>query len=167
MTEWDPDEAYHRVERLFVRLCQVIRFGQDGLSEEWFANQLVRAAIPRKYLVSGAVAVDGTDVETWGALHGEALTVDLDGEATETQSFISVPEYVKGPRRRAKCSGSVLMAASATPLTPTLEPGTVREPTAAQQDRMSATSSIWVSRRATCAGPTPWIEPASAPRSLG
>ena len=83
ISDWDPDEAYHRVERLFVRLCEVLDSGDAGLNEEWFANQLVRAAIPRKYLVSGAVAVDGTDVETWGALHGEAVTVDLDGEAAD------------------------------------------------------------------------------------
>jgi hypothetical protein len=31
------------------------------------------------------VAIDGTDVETWGALHGDAVSVDLDGEAAETQ----------------------------------------------------------------------------------
>jgi hypothetical protein len=75
------------------------------LNEEWFANQLARAAIPREHLVSGAVAVDGTDVETWGALHGEAVTVDLDGEATETQLVNGVAEGAKGARRRAKVLG--------------------------------------------------------------
>ncbi|MHB1928994.1 MAG: hypothetical protein ACYDEN_02035 [Acidimicrobiales bacterium] len=29
--------------------------------------------------------MDGTDVETWGALHGDVVTVDVDGEAAETQ----------------------------------------------------------------------------------
>ncbi len=105
ISDWDPDEAYHRVERLFVRLCEVLGSGDEGLNEEWFANQLARAAIPRKYLVSGTVAVDGTDVETWGALHGEAITVDLDGEATETQLVNGVPEGAKGARRRAKVLG--------------------------------------------------------------
>ncbi len=47
-------------------------------------------------LTSGSLAVDGTDVETWGALHGEAVTVDLDGEASETQ----VPDV--GSRSRAR-----------------------------------------------------------------
>ena len=44
ITDWDPDEAYHRVERLFVRLCEVLDSGEAGLNEEWFANQLARAA---------------------------------------------------------------------------------------------------------------------------
>jgi hypothetical protein len=103
--DWDCDEAYHRVERLFVRLCEVLDAGDRGLNAEWFANQLARAAIPREYLVSGAVAVDGTDIETWGALHGEATTVDLDGEATETQLVNGVSEAGKGARRRAKVLG--------------------------------------------------------------
>ena len=81
-----------------------VRFSSQvmpGLNEEWFANQLARAAIPRRYLVSGAVAVDGTDVETWGALHGEAVTVDLDGEATETQLVNGGP-----PKARREPSAS-------------------------------------------------------------
>ena len=105
ITDWDPDEAYHRVERLFVRLCEVLDSAEAGLNEEWFANQLVRAAIPPKYLVSNSLAVDGTDVETWGALHGEAVTMDLDGEATETQERIGVPKVVKGAHRRARVLG--------------------------------------------------------------
>lgn len=39
ISDWDPDEAYHRVERLFVRLCEVLGSGDEGLNEEWFANQ--------------------------------------------------------------------------------------------------------------------------------
>ena len=31
------------------------------------------------------MAVDGTDVETWGALRGASFTVELDGEAADTQ----------------------------------------------------------------------------------
>ena len=103
--DWDCDEAYHRVERLFLRLCEVLGSGDAGLNEEWFANQLARAAVPPQYLVSGALAVDGTDVETWGALHGEAVTVDLDGEATETQLANGFPETGKRPRRRARVLG--------------------------------------------------------------
>ena len=102
ITDWDPDEAYHRVERLFVRLCEVLDSGEAGLNEEWFANELVRAAIPPKYLVSGAVAVDGTDVETWGVLHGEAVTVDLDGEATETQLRGRCSQSCEGSKASSK-----------------------------------------------------------------
>jgi hypothetical protein len=50
--------------------------------------------------------VDGTDVETWGALHGDAVTVDLDGEAAETQLMDDgqVPKPKK-PARKAKVLG--------------------------------------------------------------
>ena len=53
------------------------------------------------------MAVDGTDVETWGALHGEATTVDLDGEAAETQLMDdgTVPKPKK-PARKARSSAS-------------------------------------------------------------
>jgi hypothetical protein len=52
------------------------------------------------------VAVDGTDVETWGALHGDAVSVDLDGEATDTQLIDdgAVPK-AKKPARRAQVLG--------------------------------------------------------------
>ena len=52
------------------------------------------------------MAVDGTDVETWGALHGEVTTVALDGEATETQltEQDAIPKP-KRPARKAKVLG--------------------------------------------------------------
>jgi hypothetical protein len=106
ITRWDPAEAYPRVERLFIRLCEVLESGAAGIDAQWFANRLARAAIPKELLLSRSVAVDGTDVETWGALHGEAVTVDLDGEATETQiTGDDPPRQRKGPTRRAKVLG--------------------------------------------------------------
>jgi hypothetical protein len=85
MKRWDPDEAYPRVERLFVAVCNLLESGDAGVDATWFANQLARAAIPKGELVSRSVAVDGTDVETWGRLRGATVQVDLDGEAAETQ----------------------------------------------------------------------------------
>ncbi|HEY5252277.1 MAG TPA: hypothetical protein VIJ09_11470 [Acidimicrobiales bacterium] len=85
MTRWDPDEAYARVDRFFVRLCEVLDEGHSGVDAQWFANQLARAAIPKDMLTSHSVAVDGTDVESWGALRGATFTVELDGEAAATQ----------------------------------------------------------------------------------
>ena len=85
ITNWDRDEAYDRVERLFVKLCQVLDSGEAGVDATDFANELARAAIPRDLLTSRSVAVDGTDVETWGALRGASFTVELDGEAADTQ----------------------------------------------------------------------------------
>jgi hypothetical protein len=85
ITGWSAAESYPRVERLFVKICDVLEAGHAGVDAQWFANQLARAAIPKEVLASSSVAVDGTDVETWGALHGEAVTVELDGEAADTQ----------------------------------------------------------------------------------
>ena len=81
----DPRCSYDRVERSFVKLAGILDAGLPGISAGWFANRLARAAVPEEMRTSSSVAVDGTDVETWGALHGEAMTVTLDGEAAETQ----------------------------------------------------------------------------------
>ena len=103
---WDPDEAYGRVERLFAKLCRILETGQAGIDAAGFANALARAAIPADILTSRSVAVDGTDVETWGALHGEATSVELDGEAVKTQLVEdgTVPKP-KRPARKAKVLG--------------------------------------------------------------
>jgi hypothetical protein len=85
VARWDPDESYSRVERLFARVSEILEAGEAGVDAEWFMNQLARAAVPRDLLSSRSVAVDGTDVETWGALRGATHTVELDGPAAETQ----------------------------------------------------------------------------------
>ena len=61
---------------------------------------------PKSSGSSRSIAVDGTDVETWGALHGDAVTVDLDGEAADTQLMDdgTVPKPKK-PARKAKVLG--------------------------------------------------------------
>jgi hypothetical protein len=106
VTSWDPAESYPRVNRLFTKVCQVLESGEAGVDATWFANQLARAAVPSAFLMSRSVAVDGTDVETWGALHGEAVTVELDGEATETQLVEECSgKREKRPARRAKVLG--------------------------------------------------------------
>lgn len=100
---WEPDASYHRVERLFVTLCGVLESREAGVDATWFANRMARAAIPSELLTSHSVAVDGTDVETWGALHGDSYVVELDGEATETQ----LPDgaAIRRPSRRARVLG--------------------------------------------------------------
>lgn len=62
----------------------------------WFANRIAAASVPAKFRTSSSVAVDGTDLETWGALHGDAAIVEYDGEAAETQ-LVEEPD----PRRKA------------------------------------------------------------------
>lgn len=103
----DPEETYARVDRLFNRLCDVLDQAHvvDGVrvDAKWLANRLAVAAVPKEFRTSSSVAVDGTDVETWGALHGDAVTVDLDGEATETQLMDdgAIPKPKK-PARKAQ-----------------------------------------------------------------
>jgi hypothetical protein len=101
----DPEQTYNRVDRLFNRLCDVLDAGHviDGVRVEakWSANRLAAAAVPKEFRTSSSVAVDGTDVETWGALHGDPVTVDLDGEAAETQLMDdgTVPKPKKAARK--------------------------------------------------------------------
>ncbi len=79
------------------------------IDAKWFANALAAGGRARGVPhISSSVAVDGTDVETWGALHGDAVTVDLDGEAAETQLMDDgvgaqaeeAGPQSQGPRRR-------------------------------------------------------------------
>jgi hypothetical protein len=103
----DPAQTYHRVDRTFTKLADILDAGLVGITAKWLANQLALAAIPEEFRTSSSVAVDGTDVETWGALHGEVTTVTLDGEATETQLMDdgTVPKPKK-PARKAKILGT-------------------------------------------------------------
>src|SRR5205814_6304161 len=52
ISDWDPSEAYDRVERLFVSLCKVLeeRPVVDSVEVDagWFANRIMAAAIPGK-----------------------------------------------------------------------------------------------------------------------
>lgn len=106
----DPEQTYNRVDRLFNRLRDVLDAGHviDGVrvDAKWLANRLAAAAVPKEFRTSSSVAVDGTDVETWGALHGDPVTVDLDGEAAETQLMDdgTVPKPKK-PARKAMVLG--------------------------------------------------------------
>jgi hypothetical protein len=106
----DPAQTYDRVDRLFNSLCDVLDAGHvvDGvrLDAKWLANRLAAAAVPGEFRTSGSVAVDGTDVESWGALHGDAVTVDLDGEATEAQLIDDREQAAK--RKASKRTARVL-----------------------------------------------------------
>src|SRR3989440_1800175 len=58
ISEWDPSEAYDRVERMFVSLCRVLE-GQpvvDGaeVNAAWFANRIMTAAIPARFKTSSS-----------------------------------------------------------------------------------------------------------------
>jgi hypothetical protein len=102
----DPAQTYDRVDRAFTKMAAVLEADHPQVDAKWFANALVQAAVPEEFRTSRSVAVDGTDVETWGALHGDAVTVELDGEAAQTQLMDDgeVPNPKK-PARKAKVLG--------------------------------------------------------------
>jgi hypothetical protein len=81
ITMHDPAQTYDRVERRFTKLAALLEGGIAGIDSKWFANALAQAAVPEGFRQSSSVAVDGTDVETWGALHDEVTTIALDGDS--------------------------------------------------------------------------------------
>ncbi|MHB8465724.1 MAG: hypothetical protein ACYDH6_23705 [Acidimicrobiales bacterium] len=102
----DPAQTYDRVDRTFTKLAGLLDSGGAGVNAKWMANQLALAAVPDEFRLSTSVAVDGTDVETWGALHGEVTTVALDGEATDTQLIdTDTVARPKKPTRKARVLG--------------------------------------------------------------
>jgi hypothetical protein len=110
VVDHDPTQTYHRVDRLFNKLCDVLEAGHvvagTKVDAKWLANRLASGAVPDELRTSRSLAVDGTDIETWGALHGDAVSVDLDGEATETQlTGDGVAQRAKRPVRRAQVLG--------------------------------------------------------------
>ena len=113
---WDPKEAYDRVARLFVKLVAALQRGWDAdvqgttvrIDAGWVSNRIAQASIPNELRISASLAVDGTDVETWGALRGDAETVEVDAETddgTEEEDAASGSERRRGPRRRARVLG--------------------------------------------------------------
>lgn len=88
---WNPEQAYDRVDYLFVKLCRALDVGweamvdgrQERIDSQWFANRIARAAVGDDAPRSRSLAVDGTDIETWGALRGYGSTVEPDGDSPE------------------------------------------------------------------------------------
>jgi hypothetical protein len=89
--KWDPDESYDRVAWLFSRLSRLLEAAPGGIDAAYVANRLARAAIPPELLTSRSIAVDGTDIESWGALQGASRLVELDGDAADTQLIDDQP----------------------------------------------------------------------------
>lgn len=91
IARWDEAEAYDYVDRLFNRLREELEKGWEELVDgvrtqidvQWFANRLIRASLSGLPVRSKSLAVDGTDVETWGAMRAELLPDDADGEPDE------------------------------------------------------------------------------------
>ena len=165
----DPAHTYDRVDRLFNKLCGALEAGHvaDGarVDAKWLANLLAAAAVPAEFRTSRSVAVDGTDVETWGVLHGDPFTIELDGEAAETQPMDdgSVPKPKK-PARKALVLGVGADGRKQYTVDPDARAGH-RSATNGRPGPTSATSCTLPCRPATCAGPTGPTPPGSPRRS--
>ena len=112
-TKHDPAQTYDRVDRLYLRLCRVLEAEHLGcvagllelLDHTWFDDTLARAAISPDMLISSSQAVDGTDVETWGVLHGQVVDDDVANELAEERDATSQSEKHPKVRPRAKVLG--------------------------------------------------------------
>lgn len=125
-TKHDPAQTYDRLDRLFLKLATMLEAGHSGVSAKWMANAIANAAIAEEYRQTATVAVDGTDVETWGALHGDVASVDLDGDASATQ-LPDAPPARRDRSARRRSSGGAATAVTCTPSTAT--PDDVRRQT--------------------------------------
>ena len=142
-----------------------------GVDADRVHEPLARAAIPKDYVVSRSVAVDGTDVETWGALQVRSLHRRARRRAAETQlrgrrrRSIRGPPPAKKPVKTAKVFGVGADGRKQYTADPDARAGH-RSATGNRRlpDPTSATSSTWPSRPATCAGPTTSTRPPSVPR---
>jgi hypothetical protein len=87
MEGWFEPGSYHRVQRLAVRIIEVLERweGLGGTSPQLVSaldvlNELVEASCPPELLLSRSVAIDGTDIPSWAALSGDEDTVEFDPE---------------------------------------------------------------------------------------
>ena len=85
---WTVAGSYDRVQRLIAKVEQILAAGLPVQGEGWAAhlsgqdilNLLLAASCPDDLLSSTSVAIDGTDIPSWGRIHGDEETVQLDLE---------------------------------------------------------------------------------------
>jgi len=110
ITDWGFANSYLRFERLFLRIFQIFREGNvvdvDGepttIDARWVANREISASRPSEYVTSGSIAIDGTDVPTWGRLHGDVETLVLDLEETDEERSDDVIDFVARTARKKR-----------------------------------------------------------------
>lgn len=112
---WDPDQAYDRVDQLFNLLAAATDEGWDAVVDgqpvhidtDWVPDRVLAASLKDVPAWSSSVAVDGTDIETWGRLHGQLDEADLDGDHDD-ETDQATPGKSKrrvNPARRARILG--------------------------------------------------------------
>jgi hypothetical protein len=91
MANWTKTGGYDRVNRLTGLMADALEEGFDDIDPDtgeichinvqWFIDAVMRAPVPDHLVAGASLAVDGTDMPSWGALQGSEETVELDGEA--------------------------------------------------------------------------------------
>jgi hypothetical protein len=88
MRSWTASCSYMRVARMFWRISEELDKGHfedvDGLrcriDAEWVANRFAEASCPDDLPASSSLAIDGTDVPTWGRFQGDVDALIPDTE---------------------------------------------------------------------------------------
>lgn len=90
MPNWTYVGCYDRFQRLHARVSSVLGVGWRHvdpatgqilkIDRDWYRTEVQRAAVALDLVVGCALTVDGTPMPTWGRLHGDTETINLDGE---------------------------------------------------------------------------------------
>lgn len=91
MPNWKVNGSYDRVENLMDKIDDALTDGFDCINfatgekthvdAYYYANAVIRASVADDLVKDAAIAIDGTDLPTWGAMHTGPDEVELDGEA--------------------------------------------------------------------------------------
>jgi len=112
VNDHDESQTFDGLDRLFNELCDALEDGWDAVVDgavtridvDWYGNQLIQPSLANLPATSRSVAVDDTDVPTWGALHGELLEGDVDAieDYPEPDEAGSAAVKRRGRKRRAR-----------------------------------------------------------------
>jgi hypothetical protein len=111
--DWDPKEAYDRADRLFNLLSHALEEGWDAIvagssahiDASWIAQRLLGSSLQDMPVWSTSVAVDGTDIDTWGRLQGQLDEADLDGDVGDERDPYGPTAKRRRGSRRARILG--------------------------------------------------------------
>lgn len=115
MANWTKTGGYDRIDRLTRQMAEALEDGFDDVDPytgeichidvQWFIDAVMRASVPDHLVVGVSLAVDGTDMSSWGALHGSEQTVCLDGETALPATDDEPDGAAKSkPKKKATCN---------------------------------------------------------------
>jgi hypothetical protein len=106
---WNPAQAYDRVDQRFNLLAKATEQGLDAVVDgqpvridaDWVPDRLVAASLQDLPVWSGSVAIDGTDIDTWAKRPEWVDDVDLefDGDDGDDIAPVKAPSKKKGKKK--------------------------------------------------------------------